>query len=71
MIGQRVAATLQLGAAALLLAGQAFAGNLVFEAPAEPVVVAEAVVATEAATPNSEQIPCPTLSTKWPRLAAW
>jgi hypothetical protein len=28
-------------AAALLLAGQAFAGNLVFEAPAEPVVVAE------------------------------
>jgi hypothetical protein len=28
-------------AAALLLAGQAFAGNLVYEAPAEPVVVAE------------------------------
>lgn len=28
-------------ATALLLAGQAFAGNLVFEAPAEPVVVAE------------------------------
>ncbi len=28
-------------AAALLLAGQAFAGNLVFEAPAEPVVIAE------------------------------
>ncbi len=28
-------------AAALLLAGQAFAGNLVFEAPEEPVVVAE------------------------------
>ena len=27
-------------AVALLLAGQAFAGNLVFEAPAEPVVVA-------------------------------
>lgn len=26
--------------AALMLAGQAFAGNLVFEAPAEPVVVA-------------------------------
>ena len=35
------------------------------------VVVAEAVVATEAATPNSDQIPCPPLSTKWPRLAAW
>ncbi len=28
-------------AAALLLAGQAFAGNLVFEAPAEPVIIAE------------------------------
>ena len=28
-------------AVALLLAGQAFAGNLVYEAPAEPVVVAE------------------------------
>lgn len=28
-------------AAAILLAGQAFAGNLVYEAPAEPVVVAE------------------------------
>ena len=27
-------------AAALLLAGHAFAGNLVFEAPEEPVVVA-------------------------------
>ena len=27
-------------AVALLLAGQAFAGNLVFEAPAEPAVVA-------------------------------
>ena len=27
-------------AVALVLAGQAFAGNLVFEAPAEPVVVA-------------------------------
>ena len=35
------------------------------------VVIAEAVVATEAATSNSEQIPCPPLSTKWPRLAAW
>ncbi len=28
-------------AVAALLAGQAFAGNLVFEAPQEPVVVAE------------------------------
>jgi hypothetical protein len=28
-------------AAALLLAGQAFAGNLVFEAPEEPVIIAE------------------------------
>lgn len=28
-------------AAALLLAGQAFAGTLVFEAPEEPVVIAE------------------------------
>ena len=28
-------------AVALVLAGQAFAGNLVFEAPEEPVVVAE------------------------------
>ncbi len=28
-------------AAALLLAGQAFAGALVFEAPEEPVVIAE------------------------------
>ncbi len=28
-------------AVALLLAGQAFAGNLVFEAPQEPVVVAQ------------------------------
>jgi len=28
-------------ATALLLAGQAFAGALVFEAPAEPIVVAE------------------------------
>lgn len=28
-------------AAALLLANAAFAGNLVFEAPAEPIVVAE------------------------------
>jgi len=28
-------------AAALLLAGQAFAGALVFEAPAEPVIIAE------------------------------
>jgi hypothetical protein len=28
-------------AAALLLAGQAFAGALVFEAPAEPIVIAE------------------------------
>ena len=28
-------------AVALLLAGQAFAGNLVFEAPEEPMVVAE------------------------------
>lgn len=27
-------------AAALLLAGQAFAGNLVFEAPEEPVIIA-------------------------------
>jgi hypothetical protein len=28
-------------AAALLLAGQAFAGNLVFEAPEEPIIIAE------------------------------
>ena len=33
------------------------------------IVVSEAVVAAEAVTRNSEQIPCSTLSTKWPCLA--